>query len=488
MYNLHTYYQAYIESFPLSTERVGIFKPGRYCGYDTIIPRTGVGAGIHLTLTHQLTGIAASGSDNELEAVSGVLISPHGTIIKTTDEIPLTVSSSPTDNKIYLVYMEFVWESEYPGGTPFVSLQLCPLAGGEDCQLSVPRIQVLIGKLRVAAGATDISGVTYTYERVPSLGGASILENYPELSTEFARLKFSNTFTGTQSFGFKSLNLQLSNYRIVLPDTGNTFRLNCGIYNGRIDGILKSPGVPFPVGTELTLEFQNVGAGAYLNLSSLASGYKFELGPGNLMSNPTDQKFPLRNGSIVKVYNRGLLGGEYAYVIISAPGYFNDSMFYLKTLIAQAQAQINPVWYKVDEEEGTGLYKYTASFTADGIETPLSYRLNAQGNLEIMGGFNQPATIYSPDQLPVKVCNIPASYVPKTSNTQGFALNAFKWYPVLGPGPKSLESVPLMLHSDGSIYINYGSAKKVYVNTILPKVIFYDLEPIQGEDPGLGIE
>lgn len=437
MITLHTSYQDYINSFPLSTERVGILMPGRYCGFDTMISRAAAGD-IPITLQHSLTGVLPSDPTNTLGTVRGTILSPHGTIITEDADIPLVLSHNHLDSqRIDILYLEFIWADTNPGNTPTVSI-LQGIAGSGEPLLPTPGSQVIIGKFYLAGNTTTIAGVTYIPEKVPFLGGANLVENFPELDNRYAKLEVPNTFQTANYFSVDAVTVDSGT--IELPETANTFRITGNGEQLAITSICRAGHVAFPLGTQIALLFENILDTSFLDGSIDFGDQVFRLS-GPIMGNTGafTSSLPLASGDVVELIFRGSMGGYDTWEVVNPVTYVLKWLYNHQVAIRALQNPINVPWVPV-VDSGLGQYCFEPIFGAS-TSGRLNYRKNRVGQMEFKGGVNtgSSGTGYQ------KICTINPQYVTQSRSVIHFT----------DLSTSSVVVIPAIILASGEIYANF---------------------------------
>lgn len=168
-----TTYKAAVESFPLGEQHVGIFKPGRYNGYDSMTTSD------NITLTIAHTGIIKKTDPlgNQV-GLYGVAIMPTGVIIH--EEGPLTINlpsvSDPLIEEPQTRKFALVIEHNYQqvkGGVKANYLIIAGEPGTTVPALTNPKSQILLGVI-----TKDYTNNTLTYKKQVNhiLGDMSNLE------------------------------------------------------------------------------------------------------------------------------------------------------------------------------------------------------------------------------------------------------------------------------------------------------------------------
>lgn len=381
-----TEYLEFIESFPLADSRIGLLAKGRYSGFDTLISAVG-GGDIPVKLTHTATGVQATDSDNLITSKTGTVLSPHGVVIKTSDEVALGITKNLTAYDRYdLIYLEYHWISDTPGYIPSIAIQQGVAGSGEPI-LTDQTVNTLLGIITIPAGATTFAQISYQPSQIPLPGGANIITNFPELDGRFARLDYPNRLTGLQSDNLVIITIPDGDFMgdLVIPNTANTIMMvnNAG---GRLllGGITLAGGELLPLGTQINLIFWGISQGSFADTG--AGGYgtqQFRLNPYPLSDWDMPTLFPINNTDAITVVFKGFYWGKQSWEIISAPGFFNAS---IRDLKKRVDGLLSPKpWQKVTLPPGS--FTFYMGFL-DNLNN-LSYRLNNLGQTEIRGRFNK---------------------------------------------------------------------------------------------------
>lgn len=351
-----TKYHALVQSFPLAAARLGMFKPGRYSGFDTMLAGVS-GGGIPIKISHAGSVILPVDNSNQWGNPEGVVLTPHGVVIKIDDIIELNLAvgimtpeiqgeDAPVPGATVLertdvVYLEFQWISDDTGFTPFVGIIQGP-QGGAIPSLGNARTQVILGYVLVPKGATTFSKLTYVPAKVPSLGGANIVNNYPELGNEFARLAGQNSFSKYQRVIPKDIPLTLdAGDFIVLDGDSNTYSLDCSSIttnsNLSIQGIRPGPNKVYEDGTRLLIHFYNLHYIVLWGLSANGQvpGFTFPFGGLVTETSYLVDKMVYPDGvyEFVKMPNK-------TWWVTNAPAKIGTAIKNLRVEVAQIQASI----------------------------------------------------------------------------------------------------------------------------------------------------
>ena len=163
---LFTTYRAPVDSFPVGEQNVGLLKPGRYNGFDTMITR----GALDISIVHNSV-IKKTQKDNTYSPNYGAILFGSGLILHDEDEIPLKVDSNSGNGnqRIDYVVVENTYQ-EISGGTPPIYSIIKGPSNGTEPTLSNPAKQVLIGKIYIIANGYLYTDLTYVPERVPLIG------------------------------------------------------------------------------------------------------------------------------------------------------------------------------------------------------------------------------------------------------------------------------------------------------------------------------
>ena len=163
---LFTTYRAPVDSFPVGEQNVGLLKPGRYNGFDSMITR----GALDISLTHKGV-VKKTKKDNTYAQNYGVILFGSGLILHDEDEIQLRVDSNSGNGNVRVDYVivENTYQEITGGAPPIYSIIKGP-SNGTEPMLSNPAKQILIGKIYIAANGYLFTELTYVPERVPLIG------------------------------------------------------------------------------------------------------------------------------------------------------------------------------------------------------------------------------------------------------------------------------------------------------------------------------
>lgn len=166
-----TFRQA-IESFPLGERNVGILKPGRYNGFDSVSSLGGLDIEIgHLGLVPKTDKTGTP--DNNF----GAIMMPTGIVIHETGRPRLTINTNSGNNNLRVDLV--ICEHEYQpvqGGTPAIySIIQGPIDGGTPT-LPNPEKQIIIGRIKVQPNGYQFSDISYEVEMTPLPGDLTYIK------------------------------------------------------------------------------------------------------------------------------------------------------------------------------------------------------------------------------------------------------------------------------------------------------------------------
>lgn len=170
-----TTYKASVESFPLGEANVGILKPGRYNGFDSM----STSDNISVTISH--TGLVPKTDTNNAQVVFGALFMPTGIVIHEDESVILNMPSTsspgagdPTTRN-FLVVCEHNYQQVKGGVEANYLIIANPTFGTGVPSLTNPATQVAIGVI-----TKDYSAGTLSYAKKvnPIAGDMTDLELY----------------------------------------------------------------------------------------------------------------------------------------------------------------------------------------------------------------------------------------------------------------------------------------------------------------------
>lgn len=255
MQTQHRAFQESLKSWDHNIAMLGILNPGRYCGFDTITPLTGMQFG----LSHSQTGVRVKDPNNTNLGPYGKFVTKQGVIITEDEGItPLQLDPNNVANA-RTRYDVLIYTHNYQANTNSNPAVYQILRGGSGSTIQGPNLpqlpnpdrQGILAIFEVAPGATDMNGVRLI--RTNSADTGEMVD---------AKLTYPNTFKGTQQWNQSNatvINTATDGF-FQLENDGNTFWLNLNP-NGTTGGVpiawhmyaLKLRNLPSQSGTQITL-------------------------------------------------------------------------------------------------------------------------------------------------------------------------------------------------------------------------------------------
>lgn len=154
-------------SFDLSQEKLGIIDAGRYRGFDYATSTTGM----DLKLDHALTGFRQVNLALTASGLLGVWVTRQGVTVVEDGAITLPISDGDaTYDRIDLIVGEHQQVVSVGGiAATYSVIEGTPAAFPTRPSLPLPNQHVILGWLRVPAGATALTPDMYHVENVPTL-------------------------------------------------------------------------------------------------------------------------------------------------------------------------------------------------------------------------------------------------------------------------------------------------------------------------------
>jgi hypothetical protein len=157
---IFTTFRAAVESFPLGEQNVGLFKPGRYSGFDTM--DQSLSGGLSIEISHS-GAINKTQSDGNQAPSYGSILMPTGIIIHDDETLNFNIQSNAGNLNPRIDWL--ICENEYQaveGGTPaFYSIIQGP-GDGTPPVIPDPTKQILLGTITIEPGSSSYTGLTYT--------------------------------------------------------------------------------------------------------------------------------------------------------------------------------------------------------------------------------------------------------------------------------------------------------------------------------------
>lgn len=202
-------------TFDLNFRELGIFEAGRYRGFDPLLA-----AGLTLELNHLATGVDKTQLDGVTVTRYGLWNSKQGVIVTEDTAINLTIAAGdPTDPRIDLIVGQHQYIATTGGAVAiYLVIQGTPAPNPVAPALTLPDLQVELGRLYVPAGMTDLNGtgVVYTQALVPDYSGDDTVA-HTDRTNDFQALQIFEGFE--QYAGVAFLDTGASSTAIELQDT-----------------------------------------------------------------------------------------------------------------------------------------------------------------------------------------------------------------------------------------------------------------------------
>lgn len=263
-----------IGSFEHNLCNLGIHLPGRFYGFDKIVS-TGP---LAFTLQHDGngTGLRLKNDANDLIGPLGVLMTNQGLICIENTPVPGFAVDSNAGNaniRIDLIIANHQF-TNVAGGSPVTySIIKGPLDAAVANPLATPDFQLIIGRLMIPAGATDLTAATLIKERCPDSGDG--LD---------ARLLDVNKFTKQQQFAQSVIPITAPTEIVggkayfALKEDGNSYIFNLPTLT-LITGLMIGNGFNPDMGAEITLHLNENAVLApiqfFMPLSQTNKGYSY---------------------------------------------------------------------------------------------------------------------------------------------------------------------------------------------------------------------
>lgn len=199
-------------------------KPGRFVGFDTMEQTSTLGFNIR----HDATGTTYKNEVQTTIGPAGVLMTTQGVFV--IEDTPLTgftvdTNSGNTFDRIDLLVCNHQFLNLAGGQAATYSIIKGPIGNATPPALTNPFFQVIVGRILLPAGATDLNQCTYFKERCPDSGDG-----------KDARLTDTNEFATLNQFNFAPINYGNLVYQENLggqfgwtfDPVGNSFTLDYG--------------------------------------------------------------------------------------------------------------------------------------------------------------------------------------------------------------------------------------------------------------------
>lgn len=268
-------YKHSILSFEHNIFNFGLHSPGRYVGFDTLVPEDN--QSLQFKVGHDKTGFNYKDQVNQIKGPLGVCMSPQGVLIQEDSPVGILSIDSNLGNaetRYDLVVLNHVFTVIAGGSNATYTIIKGPIGNPIKPVLADPLTQIAVGVIEVPPNVDDIRFCTYHKAKCPDSGDG-----------EDARLDSPNTFGYVQqeNLGTKKTLASasgvngLSSYTLwELDNNGNSFEIapvNITTFDG-----LRIKDVPLQQGTRISLFITDKVTireqTAFSNTSYYASGYR----------------------------------------------------------------------------------------------------------------------------------------------------------------------------------------------------------------------
>jgi hypothetical protein len=167
-------YKDEILSFPLVEKHMGIFKPGRYSGFNELATVND----LIITLNHSAKGKKTLANGDQVINF-GSFITPNGTVIHQEGGIDLTIANNASNANTRTDYIvaDHTFEEIQGGSQATFSIIQGP-NGGEEPTLSDDSVQVLLAKITIKPYGSAFIDLTLIEVQTPSLGATTPQQAY----------------------------------------------------------------------------------------------------------------------------------------------------------------------------------------------------------------------------------------------------------------------------------------------------------------------
>ena len=200
-----------LDSFKHNLMSLGLHNPGRYAGFDSVMP---IGA-LQFNIGHLGTGIKYKNQSFQVCGPTGILLTEQGVMTMEDGPIgPLSLDTNAGNTSVrYDLLVATHAFNNIPGDNPVeYSIIKGPLFSSIKPLLADPLSQVLLGIFTIPAGAADLSGIYYQQSKCPDSGDG-----------EDARITTPNIFKSYQGFAAQSAENLLPSATFTSPQPGNVW-------------------------------------------------------------------------------------------------------------------------------------------------------------------------------------------------------------------------------------------------------------------------
>lgn len=257
-----TNYRSAVESFPLGQQKIGLLKPGRYNGFDTL---TNLGSNQY-RLSHSGSHVRKTNIDNEAENTFGAIIMPNGIIIHEDEHVDLTIlggGSNTTVRSLIICQLDY---AQVVGGVP---AQYSVIQGTDASipTLTNPAKQVAIGVVTIR-NTVSITNVIYEPIPAPLPGDLTVAGLYESMRSlvldDISQYPITKEVITNSDIADYSLNMTHNNKIIrFLP-------VSIGVTNMYVN---IPAGLPLNFECEIITDTTTTGTGGGVNGYSAMPGY-----------------------------------------------------------------------------------------------------------------------------------------------------------------------------------------------------------------------
>ena len=175
-------------AFDLLRKLQGVFRPGRYAGFGTILDQGTTAGNINIAVSNTVDGYTDISSIASLTTDSGKVITPQGAILLVNDPQTETLSIATTSGnpRIDLIVMTHEWQEVVGGQAATLSVIQGTAAATPLVPTTTSTYQTIIGQVYVPANATSFADLTYTKAGTPLPGVGT--PDYNQLLTELLHI------------------------------------------------------------------------------------------------------------------------------------------------------------------------------------------------------------------------------------------------------------------------------------------------------------
>lgn len=280
-------YKEPLNSEPHNRMQIGPFKPGRYCGYDTILNVSG----LTFDIGHGGSGLPFTPESLTPTNQRGVCVGPNGCWIE--EDASLTGFSTTTNVGNLTVRVDtLVMEHEFvsvTGGQAAIYFILQGLNGNiTPTALPNPNKQVALGYLTIPAGDANLNNSTYLAAYIPDLGNQDFLANHPQLDARYA-IRANVNLMGKLNTGHTAVSFgSITSGKWIIPDDGPNYVYPIGgataVIN-EINSLAVSHGIPGGNSTKIFLFMGSITGYLTLNLDGTPAQGGLAISSGFLFGN-----------------------------------------------------------------------------------------------------------------------------------------------------------------------------------------------------------